>query len=67
MWFLTVYISYRCMTLSALLCISNIAATVCISGIKIYVHASNAYSGQNFTVSPEALTVDDILKSATMQ
>ena len=34
----------------ALSCISNTAATVSISGIKIYEHASNAYLPQTFMV-----------------
>ena len=37
---------------SALSYISNMEATVSISGIKIYVHASDACSAQTFTVIP---------------
>ena len=34
----------------ALSCVSNMAATVSVSGIKVSVHASNAYLPQTFTV-----------------
>lgn len=37
----------------ALSCISNTAATVGLSGIKIYVHVSITYSAQSFTVIVE--------------
>ena len=35
---------------SALSCVFNTEATDSISGIKIYVHASNAYLAQTFMV-----------------
>ena len=36
--------------LSTLLCISDMAATVSVSRIEIYVHAFNAYLAQKFMV-----------------
>ena len=53
---------------NALSCVSNTEATVSISGIKVYVHASNPHLAQTFTVNTaKSCSVDSVLKSATMQ